>query len=534
MTIVSVVRDKALYVRLVRDNAFLSGCRVVALDNSVENETIPRRYNGFVASDDFPDNDWVAFVHEDFEFLEDPRRRMAALDQRAIYGVAGVTESGRAVLAILNSAKDGSGLVFSGCPYAGPREVSTLDCMCLIVHSSLVRRLGLRFDENLSFDLYAEVFSAEARERHGIRTYAVPIGCRHWSFGSFGDRFRRQLEYVRGAFARARHTYCSTTMESFGVRAGPLDRRRVKWGRNDFGPFRVKMSEKGVLKIRFLGVTVFRRDYRIAERVRWRILAVVHVFYPAFWPELRACLANITDAVDLVVTYADEASVAEVRRDVPQARFVKCENRGFDVWPFLKVLQETDLSPYDAVVKLHTKRDFDICEEGWINRCRMNGSAWRRHLLSFVASGDAWQKTRRLLSEEGVGMAADWRVIVGRESPGLKMYRDEYDEAARDMGLAGEAVAARGRYVAGTMFAARPSSLAPLLSRRYEASMFDPSVRDGGEQLAHRIERQLGLAAFAAGFRVVPWNGFVPLRRLAASVNKFVRRELLRGRVTRT
>jgi len=413
--------------------------------------------------------------------------------------------------------------------------VSTLDCMCLIVHARLVRRFGLRFDENLTFDLYTEVFSADARELYGVRTFAVPIHCRHWSFGAFGDRYYKQLEYVRGKFSRSRHTYCSTTMQSFGAKAGPLDRKRVKWGRNDVGPFRVKMSEDGVLRVRFCGLTVFRRDYRIDLMRRWRILAVVHVYYPEFWPELRTCLENVADAVDVVVTYADEAAVAEARRDFPSARFVKCENRGFDVWPFLKAVKEMDLTPYDAVVKLHTKRDFNIDAEGWINRCRMNGGAWRRFLLSFVASAEAWRRSRRLLAGKDVGLVADWRVIVGRASPGLKMYRDEFDAAVRDLGLAGNPdVAVKGRYVAGTMFAARPAALAPLLSCRFEASMFDPSVRDGGEKRAHLVERQFGLSAFAAGFKVVPWNGLVPLRRFVAAVDKFVRRELLRGRATRT
>jgi len=70
MTVVSVVRDKVLWGRLVRDNGFLSGCRILALDNTAANETVPRRYNAFVSSPDFPDDDWVAFVHEDFEFLD--------------------------------------------------------------------------------------------------------------------------------------------------------------------------------------------------------------------------------------------------------------------------------------------------------------------------------------------------------------------------------------------------------------------------------------------------------------------------------
>ena len=82
-------------------------------------------------------------------------------------------------------------------------------------------------------------------------------------------------------------------------------------------------------------------------------LVIVHVYYPQFWPELRDCIRNV-GACDVVVTYVDEASVAEARRDFPNARFVLCENRGYDIWPFVTALKAVDLAAYDLVAKLHT------------------------------------------------------------------------------------------------------------------------------------------------------------------------------------
>lgn len=522
MVVVSVVRDREMHRRLIGDNRFLAGCRTVVLDNSADNATIPRRYNQFIDSRDFPSQDWIAFVHEDFEFLEDPIGKIADLDRNSIYGVAGVTSGGRAHLAILNSARDGSGLVFSGCPYQGVREVATVDCMCLIVHSSLIAGCGLRFDENLSFDLYTEVFSADAKESRGIRTFVCPIRCRHWSFGTLGERFYGQLDYVRRKFAGSRHAYATTTMERFGVGSGPLDRKRTRWGRNDRGPFRVKMSEDGTLKVRFLGLTVFRRRWSLLEISRLRLLVVVHLYYRDQWDELRSCLANLTDDCDLFFTFVDESAAVEARQEYPGATFVKCANRGFDVWPFLKVLQSVDLGRYDAVVKLHTKRDFNIPEDAWINRVRMNGSAWRTRLLAFVRTPGNWRRSRGLICRPDVGMVADWSVVVGRMTPGLKMYRAEFDEAAARLGMSDDpAVARRGRYVAGTMFVAKPSGLRILLERiNPSEDQFAVSARESGEQFAHLTERMLGLCVHLAGLRVVPFNAFVSLRRVFARANK--------------
>ena len=88
-----------------------------------------------------------------------------------------------------------------------------------------------------------------------------------------------------------------------------------------------------------------------------RILCVVHCFYPEFVRELADCVANVTEPHDVVVTYSAPAALEEARRCFPDARFVECENVGYDVWPFLKVLNETDLSGYSHVLKLHTKCD---------------------------------------------------------------------------------------------------------------------------------------------------------------------------------
>lgn len=241
-----------------------------------------------------------------------------------------------------------------------------------------------------------------------------------------------------------------------------------------------------------------------------RTAVIVHVFYPEFWPELARCIRNIGGDREIFVTYSDEASVAGARRDFPEARFVRCENRGYDVWPFLKVLQDLDLPAYDLVVKLHTKRDID--QDLALNHAWLADARWRELLLSFVRTPANWRRTLRKLAEPGVGMVADRRLVFDRNVTGPK-FAATFDRAKAELErLSGRAIA-DGLYVAGTMFAARAEALAPLRLWRHAAEDFEAYGGHERETHAHVMERTLGLSVSAAGLRIAAFNGSVEGRR---------------------
>ena len=252
-----------------------------------------------------------------------------------------------------------------------------------------------------------------------------------------------------------------------------------------------------------------------------KTLVIAHVFYPQLWPELAACIRNLGDC-DLTVTYVDEASVADARRDFPHARFLLCENRGYDIWPFLKALQSVDLSAYDLVVKLHTKRDI-ICEKrNVVGHTLLNGAAWREHLLAFVKTPEAWARTLAKFGDPKVGMVADRHVIFLRRDALKEMYCASFDEAVRRLNAEWGIPARRGgRFVGGTMFAVRAAILARLLSRPFASEMFGVSGGHDKETFAHVIERMFGLVVGGLGYRVVAFNGSVFWRRIGHVVGRF-------------
>lgn len=212
--LVSVVRDETMYRRCIAENPNCAGCERLMLDNRARNETIPVLYNRVLDGLDHSASRWLVFAHEDFEPREPLASRMAEADESRLYGVIG----GRLVLEsrwllggltrfryfglVSQCGKDGGVEKQVGRPAALNTEVETVDCQFLAVHSSLVRRCRLRFDERLSFDWYAEDFCVAAFLSHRVTTAILPLACCHHSNGNVQPRFFEQMAYLDAKYPK--------------------------------------------------------------------------------------------------------------------------------------------------------------------------------------------------------------------------------------------------------------------------------------------------------------------------------------------
>lgn len=215
---ISVVRDFDLYNRVIVNNPHLGDAQKVAYDNRAENRPIPARYNEFLDGYDYSKPAWFVFCHEDFEPQEPLAPLLEGLSPAAVYGTIGCKQFwllGLGVhvnLGIMKECRrDGTGSPWVcgkpwGCKWR-PR-VDTVDCCCLVVHSSLVEKFHLRFDENLSFDLYVEDFCAAARIEHGIRCRVLPFRSMHHSGSPTTERLYRHLPYLAKKYPR--NCFCGT------------------------------------------------------------------------------------------------------------------------------------------------------------------------------------------------------------------------------------------------------------------------------------------------------------------------------------
>lgn len=83
----------------------------------------------------------------------------------------------------------------------------------------------------------------------------------------------------------------------------------------------------------------------------------------------------------------DDSVRAKFEKFKPDTRFVAVENVGYDVWPFIKVIKSIDLSPYDCLMKLHTKNvDGFKCR---LNGVKLTGTKWRDILVGGLLNDSA-------------------------------------------------------------------------------------------------------------------------------------------------
>ncbi|WP_170426100.1 hypothetical protein [Ruegeria arenilitoris] len=179
-------------------NRFLSEKEVHLIDNRSRSAGLPELYNEIVKK--YLNEDvWLFFVHEDFE-VQGRFFDTEHLAPEAIYGTFGVRMEGHAPIAFglhKCSEKDGSSVLEVGLPVTSPVWVETLDCVALLLHTRLLReRPGLRFDENLTFDLYAEDICINAQENFGIPVMVLPVEFQHYSKGFVSERYWRGIKHL--------------------------------------------------------------------------------------------------------------------------------------------------------------------------------------------------------------------------------------------------------------------------------------------------------------------------------------------------
>lgn len=202
--LISVVKDHNMYEfcqsSMAKDKTVIQHF----FNNDKQNLPIPCRYNEFLNGYDYSQPAWFVFCHEDFEFQEPLEPLLSKLPTDALYGPIGCARKGifpfrhQVFLGkITEQNRNGTGTPWQvGQSVPALTPVETFDCCCMIVHSSLVEKYHLRFDEELAFDLYVEDFCATARVKYGVLSRVLPFKATHHSGSKPTDRLYRHLPYL--------------------------------------------------------------------------------------------------------------------------------------------------------------------------------------------------------------------------------------------------------------------------------------------------------------------------------------------------
>lgn len=258
-----------MYNDLVRDNVYNKSAKFVYYDNNVVNTPITERYNHFLNNYDYNYDDWFIFCHEDWQVKKAWLHHFKKLDHDSVYGICGTVLEYSDQTNILkyflgqieNCNKDGSQLTKFGKWAKTGAEVITFDCMCIIIHSTLVKKHNIRFDENLSWHLYAEELNIRLKEEYGIKSRILQIYSKHWSYGAPMPNadFDAAFNYLACKFRNVENIYSATaTGKYLGGANGPvLNIKTVKPDNFWSFLFKTKVTKDGKLRVKIFNITVF-------------------------------------------------------------------------------------------------------------------------------------------------------------------------------------------------------------------------------------------------------------------------------------
>ena len=215
---ITVVRNEKMYNDFVKNNRYNKGAEFVAYDNTKENIYIPKRYNDFLDHYDYKDPAWFVFCHEDWQTKSDWLYNLDKLNKKSLYGICGtklILRKNRPVFKhfygkIIGSNKRGLMRRILGAEVKTGTVVDAFDCMCLIIHSSLVEKYHIRFDEKLTWHLYTEELCIRLKEKYNIPSRILQICSQHWSWGEANEEFNKSFDYLIQKFGKTKNTYSFT------------------------------------------------------------------------------------------------------------------------------------------------------------------------------------------------------------------------------------------------------------------------------------------------------------------------------------
>ena len=235
-----------------------------------------------------------------------------------------------------------------------------------------------------------------------------------------------------------------------------------------------------------------------------KVLVHLHIYYRDQTDYFIGKLSNICGCEwDLYVTMTELNSETESKllSFKPDAHIMKVENRGYDVWPFIRVLKSVDLDKYDYILKLHTKNSNTPANR--INGLNLKYYTWRNELVDpLLKNKDIFLKLLENFDRyPEVGLMCS-HLLYKHISDGLKEDMSKLDNELKRLGLNVK----NKKFCAGTMFIARSAPYKLFQDDRIVNINTFPDLpcSHSTGSMAHVYERILTMIVNADGYTVKP------------------------------
>ena len=234
-----------------------------------------------------------------------------------------------------------------------------------------------------------------------------------------------------------------------------------------------------------------------------RILVHLHIHYPDQIEFMLDALNNISRCeAEICITASENLrQVADaVQSSLPDCRFIKVANVGYDAYPFLKVLQVNNLSKFDYIMKLHTKNERPD-SRSTVYGIDVPSYKWRDDLVNaLLGSEEVFLRNLQTLEED---------ISVGAIGAGRYLFStlDNNEETNYDLAKwrAAFDIDESTHYFGGTMFLARAYPFERFKRNRLEEVDFGDGQMESfaHKNMAHVFERLFGLVIESEGFKLL-------------------------------
>ena len=288
------------------------------------------------------------------------------------------------------------------------------------------------------------------------------------------DRSRRKKEAKRAAILNEKVLFSKNDFK----RQKLLEKSLPQCDHGDYRERKFKHTTR-----RFLSRLLYAPS--IKKNQDTKILVVLHFFYQYSVKELIQYLKNLDCYnYDLVVSYVEDNYHQEaldlIKQFKPDTKFVKYANKGYDIGPFLNVLNETDLDAYDIIIKLQSK---STDKDRYIYNQLFKGRDWFENLWDGVLGDFSVHKTiAKLQKSTEYGLVAAKNLIINDPAHKEELVKETLENYRKIKYLK------KYQFVAGSCFAIKAECLKPIQALHLSVKDFENTAY-GFFSLAHVMER---------------------------------------------
>lgn len=235
------------------------------------------------------------------------------------------------------------------------------------------------------------------------------------------------------------------------------------------------------------------------------LLIHLHLYYIDQLDYFIEKLSNIQSvSYDIYITMVEKNDEVEqkILSHFPNANILVVSNKGYDVGPFIHVLNNVDIDSYDYVLKIHTKNTIlnngDKINGVWISR-----KCWMPLLIeALIGTPKIFaDNIKKFENNEKIGMIGS-KHLVTSSTDSYTNILDKVNDTIKSLGFS---IPQKLTFVAGTMFMMRSSLLKPIIDAGYTIGSFEATGKTSqGNALAHIFERVFGALVTLQNKKIFP------------------------------